>query len=222
MVSGFTGMFAFGSDGIVAGDAAATAHNILAHERAVRGSLVCEIVMLNCDIVLALALYALLKQVNGTLALLGSFWRFANAVLLGVGVASSLVALDLFSNPHYMSLLSADQSHGLALLFFDLHNRLSLFGLLFFCFGAGIHSWLLYKSRYIPRILSGFYLFASIEMLFCCFAFILFPHSGKFLDPAFLIPDVPAELFTALWLAIKGVQLPVSTLELAAVARIVK
>jgi hypothetical protein len=28
MVSGFTGMFAFGSDGIVAGDAVATAHNV--------------------------------------------------------------------------------------------------------------------------------------------------------------------------------------------------
>jgi hypothetical protein len=211
MASGFVGMFAFGGDPIVAGDAAATAHNILSHERAFRGSLVCEIIMLNCDVVLALALYALLRPVNGILALLGSFWRIANAVLLGVGVAASLVALDLFNNPHFMSLLSVVQSHALALIFFDLHDRLSLFGLLFFCFGAGVHSWLLYESRYIPRILSGLYLFASIEMLLCCFAFILFPHSRSVLDPVFLIPDVPAELLTALWLAIKGVNLSAQT-----------
>ncbi len=99
MVSGFTGMLAFGTSPIVAGDAAATAQNMLTHERAYRGSLACGIVMLNCDVVLALALYALLKPVNSTLALLGSFWRIANAGALGVGIAASLVALDLFSNP---------------------------------------------------------------------------------------------------------------------------
>src|ERR1700743_1569710 len=74
MMSGFAGMFAFGASPVVSGDAAATAHNIVAHERAYRGSLACGIVMLNCDIVLALALYALLRPVNSTLALLGSFW----------------------------------------------------------------------------------------------------------------------------------------------------
>ena len=211
MATGFTGMFAFGANPIVAGNAAATAENILAHERAFRSSLVCEILMLNCDIVLALALYALLKPVNSTLALLGSFWRIANAALLGVGVASSLVALDLFSNSNFTSLLNPAQSHPLALLFFDLHDRLSLFGLLFFCFGAAIHSWLLWTSRYIPRLLSGLYLFASVEMLLCCFLFILFPHTRAVLDPAFVIPDVPAELFTALWLAFKGVKLPPQT-----------
>ncbi|MGF7181541.1 DUF4386 domain-containing protein [Tunturiibacter psychrotolerans] len=208
MASGFTGMFAFGGNPIVDGDAAASAQNILAHERAFRGSLACEIVMLNCDVVLALVLYALLKPVNGTLALLGSFWRIANAVVLGVGVAASLVALDLFSNPNYMSLLNGSQLHPIALLFFDLHDRLSLMGLMFFCLGAGVHSWLLYRSRYIPRMISGLYLFACVEMLLCCFTFLIFPKIREVLDPAFVVPDALAELSAALWLAIKGVKLP--------------
>ena len=208
MVSGFTGMLAFGANPIVDGDAASTAQNILAHERALRGTLTCELVMLNCDIVLALALYALLKPVNPTLALLGSFWRFANAAMLGVGIASSLVALDLFSNPSYMSLLSSSQLHPLALTFFDLHDRLSMMGLMFFCFGAGTHSWLLYKSRYIPRIISGLYFFACAEMLLCCFVFLIFPTTRALLDPAFVVPDAIAELSAALWLAFKGVHIP--------------
>jgi len=186
-------MFAFGRHLIVAGDAVATARNIPAHERGFRGGILCEIVMLNCDVVLALALYALLKPVNSTLALLGSFWRTANAVLLGVGVASSLVGLDMLSNPHYISLLNSDQLHALTLIFFDLHNRLSLIGLMFFCFGAGIHSWLLYRPGYIPQVISGLYLFASIEMLLCCFTFLIYFF---------------AELSAALWLAFKGVRLP--------------
>jgi hypothetical protein len=151
MVSGFMGMFAFGASPIVDGDAVATAQKMLKHEHAFRGSLTCEIVMLNCDVVLALALYALLKPVSSTLALLGSFWRFANAGALGVGIASSLVALDLFSSPKYMLLMDGNLSHALALVFFDLHNRLSLMGLMFFCFGAGIHSWFAVQVAIHPK-----------------------------------------------------------------------
>ncbi|MGC1782573.1 MAG: DUF4386 domain-containing protein [Acidobacteriaceae bacterium] len=208
MISGLTGMFVFGRHLTLAGDAAATARNILTHERAFRAGQVCGIVMLNCDVVLALALYALLRPVNSTLALLGSFWRIANALMLGVGVASSLVGLDLLSNPHEMSLLSLGQLHALTLIFFDLGSRLSLMGLLFFCLGAGIHSWLLYRSRYIPRVISGLYLFCCTEMLLCCFLFILFPDTRSVLDPAFVMPDFFAELAAALWLALKGVKLP--------------
>jgi hypothetical protein len=207
MVSGFAGMFAFGTSPIVSGDAAGTARNIAAHERAYRGSLACGIVMLNCDIVLALCLYALLRPVNSTLALLGSFWRTANAIVLGVGVSASLVALDLFSNPKYMSLLEGGQSHSLALILFDLNSRLSMMGLMFFCFGAGIHSWLLYQSKYIPRIISGLYLFSCIEMLVCFFLFIILPNTRAVLDPAFVVPDAIAEFSAAVWLAFKGVKL---------------
>jgi hypothetical protein len=206
MASGFLGMFVGGNQ-IIDGDAAATAHNMLVHERAFRWGLLCEVVMLNCDVVLALALYALLKPVNRTLSLLGSFWRIANAGVLGVGVAACLVALDLFSNPNYMSLLDGGQLRPVALILFDLHDRLSLMGLMFFCLGAGVHSWLLYRSRYIPRIISGLYLFACTEMLLCCFIFLIFPKTRDVLDPAFVVPDALAELSAALWLALKGVKL---------------
>ena len=110
-----------------------------------------------------------------------------------------------------MSLMNGGQSHALALIFFDLHDRLSLMGLMFFCFGAGIHSWLLYRSRYIPRIISALYLSACMEMLLCCFLFILFPGIRGVLDPAFMVPDALAELSAALWLALKGAALPIST-----------
>ncbi len=84
-------------------------------------------------------------------------------------------------------------------------------GLMFFCFGAGIHSSLLFKSRYIPRIISALYLFACMDMLLCCFFFILFPGTKDVLDPAFIVPDALAELSAALWLALKGAALPISS-----------
>jgi hypothetical protein len=150
----------------------------------------------------------MLRPVNPTLALLGSFWRIANAVLLGVDVAVSLVRLDLFGDPRSMSLLNADQLHAISQIFFGMHHHLSLMGLMFFCLGAGVHSWLLYKSGYIPRLISGLYLFASVEMLLCCFIFVIFPKARAVLDPAFVVPDFFAELSAALWLALKGVKVP--------------
>lgn len=207
MVSGLIGMFAFGVREVVSGNPVATARNLLEHERVFRGKLACEIIMLNCDVILALALYALLEPVNSTLALLGSFWRIANAVLLGVDVAVSLVRLDLFSNPHLMSIINPDQLKLFSSIFFGLHSRLGLMGLIFFCLGAGVHSWLLYKANYIPRAISGLYLFSSVEMLLCCLVFVLFPQTRSMLDPIFLIPDFFAELLTGLWLAVKGVRL---------------
>jgi len=209
MVSGFVGMFGFRVHEVVSGDAAATARNILAHEHAFRGKLACEIVMLNCDAILALALYALLKPVNATLALLGAFWRMANSVLLGVDVAVSLVRLDFLGDLHATSSLNPDQLNAISGIFFGLHSRLGFMGLIFFCLGAGVHSLLLYKANYIPRIISGLYLFASVEMLLCCFVLVVFPEAKPVLDPAFLIPDFFAELSAALWLAFKGVTLPV-------------
>lgn len=58
-------------------------------------SLVCDFAMLNNDILLAVALYRLLEPVNAPLALLGLLWRFANALILGVGVVAALTALKL-------------------------------------------------------------------------------------------------------------------------------
>lgn len=194
---------------MVGGDAVATVRNLLTHERRFRVGLVSEFVMLNGDVALALALFALLKPVNSTLALLGSFWRVANALMLAVGIAAALVSLELLGDAHSVSLLNSGQLNGTAMMmFFNLHKQASLMGLMFFCLGAGVHSWLLFRSGYIPRIISGLSLFASIEMLVCCVAFIVFPKSRAALDPGFVVPDFFAELAAALWLTIKGVKLP--------------
>lgn len=208
IVSGLIGMLVFQNNLQVAGDATATAHNILAHERSFRAGIICEFIMFNCDIVLALAFYALLKPINGPLALLGSFWRIANATLLGMGAAASLVALDAISGAHYLTVFTPDQLHALSLLFFDVHDSASTIGLMFFCLGAAIHSYLLFKSRYIPQILSALYLFVVLQMLLCCFAIIIFPHLSDTLGLWWVMPDFFVELSVALWLAFKGAKIP--------------
>jgi hypothetical protein len=164
--------------------------------------------MFNCDIVLALALYALLKPVNANLALLGAFWRLANAVVLGVSAVDSLVALDLLNGSHHLTAIKTDQLQALLALVLDIYDRGSLIGLIFFSLGAAIHSYLLLRSGYIPTILSAAYLFAAVWLLICCFVFIIFPGLATVLDPGFIVPDFIAESLVALWLIFKGVRIP--------------
>ena len=81
-------------------------------------------------------------------------------------------------------------------------------GLMFFCLGVGIHSRLLYRSRDIPRAISGLHPFCCTELLLCCFLFILFPDSSPVPAPASVMLDLCGELVAALWLALKAVKLP--------------
>jgi hypothetical protein len=99
IISGVVGTFIGRDHIVVSGDAVATARNIVAHELHRVGTAF-EIVMFNCDVVLAVALYVLLEPIN---PLLGAFWRLGNAIVLGVSVAFSLAALDFFYAAHLTS-----------------------------------------------------------------------------------------------------------------------
>jgi len=206
--SGLLSNFIFNPPLLIESNPAATLQNIVSHERTFRYGIAAEIVMFNCDIVLAIALYALLKRVNDPLALLGTIWRSANAIVLGGTVGLSLLILNLPRSSAYVAAFPPPQIQALIKLLSELRSHGSFIGLSFFCLGAGVHSWLLFKSRYIPRILSGFYLFCCAEMLIFCFLFLIFPTFSKVIGWWYVFPDFFAELFTALWLAFKGAKIP--------------
>lgn len=208
IVSGVAGTLIGRSHIDVPGDAVATARNIMDHRTRYRVGTAFEIVMLNCDVALAVALYVLLKPVNAALALLGALWRLGNAIVLAVSVAFSLAALDFLGGAHYLNVFNADQLRAQARFFLDMHETGSLVGLVFFSLGASVHSYLLYKSGYIPRILSGLYFFGAVWLLLCCFGFVVVPDSMRLLDTAFIVPDFFAELLVALWLTCKGAKIP--------------
>jgi hypothetical protein len=194
---------------IVPEDAAVTARNILTHERQFRIGLAGELIMLNFDFILAVALYALLKPINRSLALLGTLWRIGNAILLGVGVVVSLVALDDLGDVHYLTAFKTDQMQAIARQLLDIHGTAMIIGLILFGLGAATHSYLFWQSRYIPRVLAASYLLVAVLIVVCCFAIIVFPGLDAIIDPWFVVPDFIVELVVALWLIIKGVNLTV-------------
>jgi Domain of unknown function (DUF4386) len=208
IASGLLSNFTFSPHLVIEGNPAATIQNILAHERVFRFGIATGIVMFNCDIVLAVALYALLRRINGPLALLGTIWRSANAIVLGSTIGAKLLILDLPKSSVYLAAWSAAQMQAVIKMLSGFQSHSSSIALIFFCLGAGVHSWLLYKSRYIPRILSGFYLFCCVQMLIFCFIFLIVPTLSAAVGWRYVFPDFFAELFTAFWLAFKGANIP--------------
>jgi len=89
----------------------------------------------------------------------------------------------------------------------NVHSNASRMGLLFFSLGAGVHSYLLLQSRYIPRILSGAYLVVAILLLGFDFGWLIVPQFARRLEAPVVVPDLVVELAVASWLAFKGVRI---------------
>ena len=75
IIAGIFAEFVIRMQLIVPGDAATTANNIMDSEWLFRISIVSDLIMLAFDVVVALALYVVLKPVNRSLALLAAIFR---------------------------------------------------------------------------------------------------------------------------------------------------
>jgi hypothetical protein len=81
---------------IVPGNDAATVNNIIANELRFRISIASEIIMYALVVMLAMALYVILRTVNSNLALLALLWRLGEAIIGGgVAVLGGLIPLLL-------------------------------------------------------------------------------------------------------------------------------
>jgi hypothetical protein len=78
---------------------------------------------------------------------------------------------------------------------------------MFLGIGSAIFFYLFYKSRYIPRLLAGWGVFASVVMVFVSAAMILFPENSRMLQLGWG-PLGIAEIGAALWLTIVGIRQP--------------
>jgi len=189
---------------IVRGDAAATARNIAAHEQLFRLGIVSDLFTATMSIFLMLALYRLFKDVDRQLAILMVILgALVSAPIYFLNTVNDVAALLLIRGPEFLAAFTEPQRDALAMLFLRLHDHGVLanevfWGLWLFPFGL-----LVYRSRFLPRIL-GVWL-----MLNCC-AYVALSLTG-YLWPQYLnrvwnlsFPLLLGELAILLWLLIRG------------------
>lgn len=196
---------------IVAEDASATVNNITARELQFRLGILGFIIMVIFDVVVAWALYVLLKPVNRSLSQLAAWFRLVNATIFGIALYNLLSVLQLLSGANYLTGLETGQLQVQVMLFLNAFNYTWLIGLIFFGIHLFVLGYLIFRSGYIPGILGVLLMIASLGYLIDSFANFLLPGYADYETIFMLIVVVPGiigELSLTLWLLLKGAQLP--------------
>ncbi len=190
---------------IVEGNDAATFNNFMANELLFRITIAWELSMYASVVILSVALYAILKTVNKNLALFALCCRLIEAIMGCIAVLSSLVVLQLLYGENYSAVFEAEQLIALVGLNLDVQSAARSILIVFFGLGTIVFCYLLFKSKYIPRILAVFGIFSFLLMLIYSFVAILFPNLPAMIQLVFHLPGLLFEVIIGLWLLIKGV-----------------
>ena len=188
----------------VAGNATATANNIAAHETMFRLGMLSDLFTATMGIFLTLALYRLFKGVDEGLArlvvILGALMVTPIYFLNTINDAATLL---LAHGADFLSAFDKPQRDALVMVFIRMHGQGVLanevfWGLWLFPFGL-----LVYKSRFIPRVL-------GVWLMLNCVAYLATSVTGM-LWPAYettvsnwVFPIMFGELAIMLWLIVVG------------------
>ncbi|HSU89922.1 MAG TPA: DUF4386 domain-containing protein [Sporolactobacillaceae bacterium] len=193
---------------IVAGDAAATAKNIMASEWTWRIAFAGDLAIYACAVPLVLIFYVLLSPVNRNLALLAVFFNLVSIAIEGVNALSHFAPLLILNGADYLKVFDQHQLQALALLFVNLHAYGFAISLTIFSFVLLLEGYLIFNSGYFPKTLGVFVAIAAICYLTNSFALFLAPVFQAKIFPTILIPSFIGELSLCLWLLVMGVNVP--------------
>lgn len=188
---------------IVFGDATATANNITSSELLYRTGILIGLVSNVIFVFLALALYRLFKEVNHKQAILMVILVMISVATSFVNTINQIAPLIILSGADFLVVFEKPQLDAAAYGFIRLHSYgiqiLQIFwGLWLFPFGL-----LVYRSRFIPKILGVLLVIAGSGYLLSSFTFLVLP---QYQDGISLLTTIleAAELPIIFWLLIVG------------------
>jgi hypothetical protein len=191
----------------VAGDAAATAANVVANSGLVRMGIVADLLDQTCFVFLALTLYLLLKHVHQSatrtmvvLVALASGIACLNAAFEFEGLRVATGAVNL-------SAIGAAGSNALVLLLLDTQHYGILIAQIFFGLWLVPLGYLAYKSSgMFPKWLGGLLMVGGVCYLVDLLAAFLVPDIGQTIHAFVVIPSAIAEISMVGYLLVIGVK----------------
>jgi hypothetical protein len=204
MVAGGFGEAYVPSKLIVSADAAATAANLRNFDFLYRLGFASFLIESLCDTALALILYVLLKPVNRQLSLLAAFFglmataTFAFAELF-------YFAPQLMLGRSYLASFTPDQVNSLALLSLKFYGFAGMVFTAYYGMAWIVRSYLMFRSGYLPRFLAVLMAIGGIGFVVRNFLLILAP---AYASDVLLMLMFPGGLILAVWLLVKGVDVP--------------
>ena len=191
----------------VAENAISTAKNIMANELQFRIGITIELFMSVGLIVLALALYSILKPVKKNLALFALFLKLVEATIMAVTVLVPFLALQVLNGEAYQTAFTLEQLQFPIGLIFNSHTAITSIPMVFLGLDMMVFSYLFFISKYIPRILAGFGILSFALIFIHALMFILAPKYATMPinQIIFWAPSGLFEIIIGIWLLSKGI-----------------
>ena len=208
IVFGFIGEMYLPDRIIVAGDAAATAANIVQHPMRFRLAFASYLVEGICDVLLLVFFYILLKPVDRNLALLSAFFGIVSMVTFAVAQSSFYSASVILRETGGMTAFTLEQRQALALLATRIAGTIAWLFICFYGIASTLRGYLIMRSGYLPRVLGILFMIGGAGFILRGLTFILAP---AYSSPVLLMPLAIAGIPMTIWLLTRGVNRRVLT-----------
>ena len=185
---------------VVAGNAAATAANILGHERLFWLGFVLSLIGVAFHIAWALLMYELLNPVSRSLSRLAAFVILVGCAIQALTSLLYLAPLIILQGGSSLSAFTPEQLQALALVFLRLNDYAFQIYLVFFGDWCLLIGYLIFRSTFLPRVLGVLLAISGlgwVTYLYPPLAHRVYP----FIAAASALGEIPLEL----WLIVMGV-----------------
>jgi Domain of unknown function (DUF4386) len=188
---------------IIPGDATATANNIMASPGLFRTGIFVFLIVAILDVVVAWALYILLKPVNKSLSLLAAWFRVVYAAIFAISLSNLLIALQLLNGDGFLKAFETNQLYAQVMVFLNAFTDGWDLGLVIFGLHLLVLGYLVFKSGYLPKILGILVILAGSGYLIDNVGKLLSPNYNLSIAMFTFIGEVLL-IFWLLWRGIKG------------------
>jgi hypothetical protein len=185
---------------IVSDDPAATAANILAHERLFRFGVAVGLIATASYICVTVLFYGLFKPVNKAVSLLAVFFSLVGCAIQAFGSLFRVAPLLVLEGSPYLSVFKVDQLQAAALIFIKLNVQSAYIYLVFFGLFNLLIGYLILESTFLPRFLGVLMALSGLGWLT-----FLFPPFAKYLLIYIEVLGITAEASLMLWFLTRGV-----------------
>jgi hypothetical protein len=190
---------------IVRGNVSQTAANIIAHETQFRAGIALMLVTTLAVVPLFWGLYVIVRNVNKDIALLALIFRIAETAFIGAALINQTTVLRYLGKGEYLTVFENAQLYALMNISMNSYGSGLYFGFVSLGAGSTLFAWLFYRSGYVPRIIGGWGIIASLLIGFACLSQLVYPGLSPFVYPYAMVPMFFYEVGLGLWLWIKGV-----------------
>lgn len=185
---------------VIAGDAAGTAANILAHQDLLRVGFATNLVGVAAYVAVTSLFYELFRTVDETVSRLAALFSVIGCAILAVSGFLYIAPLATQTDGPIMQAFSRDQAAAFVVLFVRLYVDCFNISFVFFGIYCLLIGWLVFRSGFLPRLLG-----AGLMVTGLAYLSFLSPPLARALSSYNVLPGFIAEGGLTLWLLIAGI-----------------